>query len=209
MEKPNMVYLNPLSVRIWHWLHAFGIITLCLTGAQLRFPEYVSLFGTYRSAVMIHDFCGILVCLDYFIWFFYYIFVAKTFTKLYVPNKSDIPGIVKQLQFYGFNYFRGLPNPHHCTPDHKFNSMQKGAYLMIMMTLVPLIMATGLLLIFVTEKWMMMLGGIKVVIEIHFLIACCFAAFLFVHMYLATLGHTFWAHLITMINGWEEEVEGH
>ena len=210
MEKPKMIYLNPLTVRIWHWIHAIGITTLCITGAQIRFPEYINLFGDYRTAVLVHDFTGIFVCLDWLLWFFYYVFIDKSLIKLYVPNMYDLKtGIIKQMLFYGFNYFRGKPNPHHCTPDNKFNPMQKGAYLMIMLTLVPIILLSGLLLLLITPKWMVFLGGVKIVIGLHFLVACCFAAFLFVHMYLATLGHTFWAHIITMITGWEEEVEDH
>ncbi len=209
MEKPKMIYLNPLTVRIWHWIHATGIATLCITGAQIRFPEYINLFG-YRTAVLVHDFTGIFVCLDWLLWFFYYVFIDKSLIKLYVPNMYDLKtGIIKQMLFYGFNYFKGKPNPHHCTPDNKFNPMQKGAYLMIMLTLVPIILLSGLLLLLITQKWMVFLGGVKIVIGLHFLVACCFAAFLFVHMYLATLGHTFWAHIITMITGWEEEVEDH
>ena len=209
MEKPKMIYLNPLTVRIWHWIHAIGITTLCITGAQIRFPEYISLFG-YRTAVLVHDFTGIFVCLDWLLWFIYYVFIDKSLIKLYVPNMYDLKtGIIKQMLFYGFNYFKGGPNPHHCTPDNKFNPMQKGAYLMIMLTLVPIILLSGLLLLLITQKWMVFLGGVKIVIGLHFLVACCFAAFLFVHMYLATLGHTFWAHIITMITGWEEEVEDH
>ena len=209
MEKPKMIYLNPLTVRIWHWIHAIGITTLCITGAQIRFPEYISLFS-YRTAVLVHDFTGIFVCLDWLLWFFYYVFIDKSLIKLYVPNMYDLKtGIIKQMLFYGFNYFKGGPNPHHCTPENKFNPMQKGAYLMIMLTLVPIILLSGLLLLLITPKWMVFLGGVKIVIGLHFLVACCFAAFLFVHMYLATLGHTFWAHIITMITGWEEEVEDH
>jgi len=210
MEKPKMIYLNPLTVRIWHWIHAIGITTLCITGAQIRFPEYINLFGSYRAAVLVHDFTGIFVCIDWLLWFSYYVFIDKSLIKLYVPNMYDLKtGIIKQMVFYGFNYFKGGPNPHHSTPDAKFNPMQKGAYLMIMMTLVPIILLSGLLLLLITQKWMVFLGGVKIVIGLHFLVACCFAAFLFVHMYLATLGHTFWAHIITMITGWEEEVEEH
>ena len=209
MERPNMIYLNPIPVRIWHWIHAIGIVLLCLTGAQIRFPEYVHIFATYKSAIVIHDYIGIIVCFDFLLWFFYYLFGARMLKKLYIPTTDDLKtGIIRQSLFYGFNYFKGLPNPHHSTPDNKFNPMQKAAYMMIMLGLVPLVIVTGLLLLFLTPAWMAALGGIKVVIGIHLLVACSFAAFLFVHFYLATLGHTFLAHFITMITGWEE-VEEH
>jgi len=210
MEEPKKVYLNPVPVRIWHWIHAFGIVTLCITGAQIRFPEYMHLFSNYKSAITVHDYVGIAVCLDYSIWFIYYLFISRNMRKLYIPTADDLKtGIMRQAMFYGLNYFRGLPNPHHSTPDNKFNPMQKIAYLMIMTTLVPIILVSGLLLLLITPSWLAALGGIKIVIGIHFLVASFFAAFVIVHFYLATLGHTFWAHFITMINGWEEEVEGH
>ena len=61
----KMIYLQPTPVRIWHWLNAFGIITLCISGAQIRFPEYVTLLGSYRSAIMLHNTAGIVVALSF------------------------------------------------------------------------------------------------------------------------------------------------
>lgn len=62
VEKNNVekIYLQPTPVRIWHWLNAFCIIILTITGAQIRFPEYVNLFGTYKSAIMLHNTAGIV-----------------------------------------------------------------------------------------------------------------------------------------------------
>ena len=48
-------------------------------------------------------------------------------------------------------------------------------------------------------------GGLQVLMAIHWLLACSFCAFLFAHIYLATLGHTPFAHFIPMWTGWEEE----
>ena len=30
MKHKEMVYMTPMPVRIWHWLNAFGIVTLCV-----------------------------------------------------------------------------------------------------------------------------------------------------------------------------------
>ncbi|MEI6705324.1 MAG: cytochrome b/b6 domain-containing protein, partial [Deltaproteobacteria bacterium] len=43
----KMIYLQPIPVRVWHWLNALGIVTLCVSGAQIRFPEYVTVLGSY------------------------------------------------------------------------------------------------------------------------------------------------------------------
>ncbi|MBT0652372.1 cytochrome b/b6 domain-containing protein [Geomobilimonas luticola] len=211
MSHKEYIYLTPMPVRIWHWLNALGIVTLCITGLQIRFPEYVNIFGTYKSAITLHNTAGIVVSISYGLWLFYYMFVAGTLAKLYVPNLEDLKsGIFRQAFFYFFNYFLGRPNPHHSTPDNKFNPMQKAAYLMIMLVLLPLVILTGILLMNVSplRELILIVGGIKVLVSAHFLIACCFFAFLFVHIYLATLGHSPFAHFKPMWDGWEE-VEDH
>jgi len=48
------------------------------------------------------------------------------------------------------------------------------------------------------------LGGVRVVDAFHIILAYVFAAFLLVHLYLATLGHTFFSHFKAMIVGYEE-----
>ena len=70
--KPQeQIYLTPTPVRIWHWLNALGIVTLCFTGLQIRFPEYANIFGTYKAAIKLHDVAGVTVSISFFLWFFY------------------------------------------------------------------------------------------------------------------------------------------
>ncbi len=207
----QMIYLTPMPVRIWHWLNALGIVTLSITGIQIRFPEFVNLFGTYKSAISLHNTAGIVVSISYLLWLFYYLFIAGTLVKLYVPTLDDIKrGMIRQALFYFFHFFRGGPNPHHSMPDDKFNPMQKFAYLMIMLILLPLVIVSGILIMNVAplRELIILVGGIKILVSAHYLIACCFTAFLFVHIYLATMGHTPLAHFVPMWTGWEK-IEGH
>jgi thiosulfate reductase cytochrome b subunit len=207
----QMIYLTPTPVRIWHWLNALGIVTLSLTGIQIRFPEFVNLFGSYKSAISLHNTAGIVVSISYILWLFYYLFIAGTLVKLYVPTLDDIKrGMIRQALFYFFHFFRGGPNPHHSMPDDKFNPMQKFAYLMIMLILLPLVIVSGILIMNVAplRELIILVGGIKILVSAHYLIACCFTAFLFVHIYLATMGHTPFAHFVPMWTGWEK-IEGH
>ncbi len=209
MKHKEMVYVTPMPVRIWHWLNAFGIVTLCVTGLQIRFPDHINIFGAYKAAIRLHNTAGVVVSISYTLWLGYYLFVAKSLIKQYVPTVEDITsGIFRQAFFYFLTYFLGKPNPHHSTPDHKFNPMQKATYLMIMLVLLPLVIFSGALLMYVAplRELLLLLGGIKTLVGTHFLIACCFTAFLFVHIYLATLGHTPLSHFKPMWNGWEEEM---
>ena len=211
MSDTSKIYLQPTPIRIWHWLNAFGIVTLGLTGIQIRFPEYVHLFAGYKTAILLHNVAGVVVAASFALWFFYYSFVARSMLKLYVPSKDDVQtGLLRQAKFYLLTYFLGRPNPHHPTPQNKFNPMQKSAYLAIMFLMMPLLGLSGILLINIEpmRNLVLFIGGLKMLMTIHYLLACCLAAFLFTHVYLATLGHTTFAYFKPMWTGWEE-VEDH
>ncbi|HXE95620.1 MAG TPA: cytochrome b/b6 domain-containing protein [Dongiaceae bacterium] len=207
----KMVYLQPAPVRIWHWLNALGIVTLCVSGAQIRFPEYITFLGSYRSAIMLHNTAGIVVALSFSIWFIYYKLVSNTLSEIYIPKGSDLTtGLFRQIVFYFFAYFFGVPNPHHATPDNKFNPLQKSAYLVIMFVLMPFVSLTGILLMNMgpMRELVIMAGGLNILDTMHFLLACSLVAFLFTHVYLATLGKTALAYIKPMWTGWEK-VENH
>lgn len=210
--KIKRVYLQPTPVRIWHWLNAFGILALGASGVQIRFPEFVSLFGSYKSAIMLHNTAGILVAVSFSFWFFYYTLIVHKMARLYVPNRDDLEnGLARQAGFYFFRYFLGEANPHHPSPDDKFNPLQKSAYMLIMFVLVPLVSLSGILLMNVAplRDMVVLIGGLKFLVVLHFLLACALFAFLFTHVYLATLGRTPLAYLKPMWTGWEEEMEEH
>lgn len=210
-ENTRKVYLQPTPVRIWHWLNAFGIVTLIVTGAQIRFPDYVTLFASYKSAILLHNTAGLVVAVSFSLWFFYYGIVARNMLKIYLPTKDDLQvGLLRQAKFYLLTYFLGWPNPHHPTPENKFNPMQKSAYLAIMFVLMPLVALTGILLTNVSplREIVILVGGLKLLVAAHFLLACCLCAFLFTHVYLATLGKTPMAYIKPMWTGWEEEEVG-
>jgi formate dehydrogenase gamma subunit len=201
------IYLTPTPVRIWHWLNAFGIITLILTGAEIRFPEYVQILGNYKAAVRLHNTAGIVVSISFALWLVYYGLVARNLLRLYIPSRDDIRNrMIGQAYYYCYQYFRGGPNPHQQTPDDKFNVLQKTAYAVMMFAFTPLVILTGILLMNVAplRDIVTAVGGLKLLIGAHWLLACIFCSFLFVHIYLATLGHTPFAHFKPMWTGWEE-----
>lgn len=207
-DKPEEhVYLTPTPIRISHWLNALGIVTLCITGVQIRFPEYANIFGTYKAAIKLHDVAGVIVSISYLIFMFYYLFITRNLLKQYAPNLDDIKrGIYNQAFFYFFEYFLGRENPHTATPDNKFNAIQKLSYLFVMFLFLPLVIISGLLLMNIAplRGWIMMIGGIKFLVDVHYLLACSFFAFLCVHIYMATLGHTPFSHFRQMWTGWEK-----
>ena len=207
----NKIYLHPLPIRIWHWVNALGFILLIVTGAQIRFGNVLHLFS-FGTAVKIHSWLGFILLANYFIWLFYYLLTFKI--KIYIPPVNHPIEYAKkalnQAKFYGWGIMVGDENPHHSTPDNKFNPMQQVSYLMIMVALIPVQIITGLFLwdphLFGT--FVNLVGGVQIADMIHVFLWIFFSAFIIVHFYLATLGHTPMAHIIAMFSGWEEE-HGH
>ncbi|MEW6066902.1 MAG: cytochrome b/b6 domain-containing protein [Nitrospirota bacterium] len=206
------IYLHPLPIRIWHWVNELCFVLLILTAIQMRFGNVIHLFS-FETAVQIHSWLGFALLANYSIWFIYYIITGKI--KIYIPPLHHPIEFVKkaihQAKFYGFGIMVGDQNPHHSTPDHKFNPMQQVSYLMIMAVLIPVQIITGLFLwdpqLFAPA--VNLLGGIQIIDLIHVGLWIFFAAFMIVHFYLATLGHTPMAHIIAMFTGYEEEHEEH
>jgi thiosulfate reductase cytochrome b subunit len=204
------IYLHPLPIRIWHWVNALGFIILIITGANIR--NIINIFSV-ETAVEIHSWLGFILLANYCIWFLYYVLTRNI--KIYIPPLNHPIEFAKkaltQAKFYGWGIMVGDQNPHHSTPDNKFNPMQQVSYLMIMALLIPVQIITGLFL------WDPKLFspivtpvGIQIVSAIHVFLWIFFSAFIIVHFYLATLGHTTWAHIIAMFTGYEEEEEhGH
>lgn len=204
------IYLHPLPIRIWHWVNAGGFIILILTGAQIRFGNIINLVS-FETAVDIHSWTGFILIANYCIWLFYYLFTGNI--KIYIPPLHHpiefAKKAVRQAKFYGFGIMVGDQNPHHPMPDNKFNPMQQVSYLMIVAALIPIQIITGLLLwdpkLF--SPIVNLVGGIQIVDLIHVLLFIFFSAFIIVHFYLATLGHTPLAHIKAMFTGYEEEEE--
>jgi thiosulfate reductase cytochrome b subunit len=207
MKDDKLMYVHPAPVRVWHWVNAVGFIILIITGIQIRFAEIVDWFSL-EEAIQLHNYVGFVVIAAYGLWVSYYFGTMKI--KLYFPDpRTFVPNAIKQLKYYGAGIFRGEPNPHQMTPDNKFNALQKNAYVGIMFVFLPAQMITGLFLWRVKrfENYIDLIGGIKIVSSIHVLLFYFFVAFIFVHAYLATLGHTPWAHFKAMFTGYEEHHE--
>lgn len=207
------IYVHPLPVRIWHWINAFGFVAMILTGFQIRYIGMIDLLS-FRTAVRLHNWIGFVLIANFFVWFFFYLFTDKI--TVYHPDLNpsrQFRRSIRQMLYYGYGIFKGQPNPHHISAYHKFNAMQGMTYQVIMLLLVPLQFYTGLLL-WDVERFSGMidvLGGVRVVDTAHVLIFIFFVVFIFVHPYLATLGHTRTAHIKAMFTGYEEveEEPGH
>ena len=206
------IHLHDLPVRIWHWVNLAAFIILIVTGAQIRMGDKLNLFS-FETAVNVHSWLGFILIANYFLWLVYYLVTRNI--KIYIPPLHKPIQFAKQAliqaKFYGWGIMVGDDNPHHATFYNKFNPMQQVSYLAIMVLLIPLQLITGL---FIWDPHLFsfgvnLFGGIQIVVLVHVGLWIFFSAFMIVHFYLATLGHTSMAHIIAMFKGYEEIHEEH
>lgn len=197
-------YIHTLPIRIWHWINAFIVIVLIVTGVQLRAPS-IPIFESYRDVVLVHKYFGYAMTLSFIFWFFYCLF-SKNLKKHYLLRIKDIKAIPKQILYYSYFIFKGGKNPHTPTKDNKFNPMQKIAYSFIMLIASPVIIFTGILFtdILYFFTWIDALGGLRLIDTVHVITAYIFAFYLLVHLYMSTLGKKPYSHIKSMITGYEE-----
>jgi len=207
------IHLHDLPVRIWHWVNLAAFIILIVTGAQIRMGDKFNLFS-FETAVNVHSWLGFILIANFFLWVAYYLVTGNI--KIYIPPLHKPLAFAKkaliQAKFYGWGIMVGDDNPHHATFYDKFNPMQQVSYLAIMLLLIPIQLVTGL---FLWDPHLFgpavnLIGGIQIVVLVHVGLWIFFSAFMIVHFYLATLGHTPMAHIIAMFKGYEEvEEHGH
>jgi thiosulfate reductase cytochrome b subunit len=200
------IYINPLPVRVWHWINALGFLVLILTGLNIRYAEVVALMS-FAAAVRVHNAVGFILIANYLVWLGFYLFTDKI--TVYHPEldpRKYFRDSLRQMLFYGYGIFRGEPNPHHATAYRKFNALQSLTYQIVMILLVPIQFYTGVLL-WDLERFrgsIELFGGVRVVATVHVLLFIFFTGFVFVHAYLASLSAKPFAHFKAMITGYEE-----
>jgi thiosulfate reductase cytochrome b subunit len=202
------IYLHALPIRIWHWMNALTVITLLITGIQLRMSGIASL-RPHDPVLEIHKYAGWAMVACYVLWFVYSL-ASRNLGNNYSFGRQDLSGIFRQARFYLVSIFRGEENPFRPSPGNKFNPLQKIAYGSTMFIFAPVIIITGLLYtdIDILRKYMLLWNLTGSVNAIHIIVAYLFALFLIIHVYMATLGPAPLSHIRAMISGYEEESGG-
>ncbi len=203
------LYINPLPVRIWHWLNAVGFVALILTGIQIRYANMFNVLS-FETAIKTHNWVAFTVIANYFVWLGFYLFSDRI--TVYHPElnpRKFFDKAFKQFMYYSYGIFKGEPSPHKVLAYDKFNPMQSITYQIVMLLVVPVQFITGIMMWDIKrfEGPIAMLGGIHTVDTVHVLIFIFFVSFTLVHAYMGALGHTPSAHFKEMFTGYEEAEE--
>lgn len=190
-----------LRARLWHWVQALTILVLMATGAEIHAPETFRWLG-FTTAVRVHNAFALILVLNAVLGMMY--FLATGLIRQYLPRRGDFFVLaVRQAQFYLHGMFRGDEHPMEEAVHRRLNPLQQVTYLVILNLLLPLQLATGVL-IWGAQRWPTVverLGGLTALVPLHALAAGLFLAFLIAHVYLITTGESPLQYLRAMVDG--------
>jgi thiosulfate reductase cytochrome b subunit len=193
--------------RLWHWLQALTILMLLGTGLEIHAPDTVHLLG-FARATWVHEALALFTIANAFLSLFYHL-ATGAIRQFFPPPRDFFSLAIAQIAYYTRGIFAGAPHPFEHGPESKLNVLQQVTYLGVLNLVLPLQVATGILM-WKAEEWgglVGSLGGLHAVASVHVLCAWLFAAFVVMHVYLTTTGRTPLAHIRAMVLGWEERPE--
>lgn len=206
MENTKKIYVYKGFERFWHWTQAFLIMFLALTGFEIH--SSYNLFG-FETAVDLHNKAAWAFIVLIVFAIFWHITTGEW--KQYLPTTQNLRA---QAEFYIFGIFRNAPHPTKKTLISKLNPLQRLVYLGLKILIIPVMVVTGLFYMFYRYPQSGVIKSaniesLEIIAWLHTLGAFLLIAFLIVHLYLITTGHTVTSNLKAMITGWEEleEVE--
>ncbi|MEE4176739.1 MAG: cytochrome b/b6 domain-containing protein [Bacteroides sp.] len=195
------VYIYKAYERFWHWTQAFLVLFLALTGFEIH--GSLHLFG-FETAVTLHNnaaWAFIILTIFTIFWHF-----TSGEWRQYLPTTKNLRA---QAEYYIFGIFRNAPHPTRKTILSKLNPLQRLVYLSLKILIFPVMIITGLAYMYfryVKDGEVVSLGieSLEKVALAHTLGAFFLVAFVIVHLYLITTGHTITSNLKAMLTGWEE-----
>jgi len=204
------MYLYPIWIRLWHILNAVLIIILIITGISMQYTgkEESAMLVGFARAVKWHNIAAIIITLNYC--FFVAGNILGSNGRYYrIEKKNFIPDLWKQMKYYSWGMFRGEKAPFPVSLDRKFNPLQKLSYVLAMYVAFPLLIISGLGLLFPETVINRFLGisGLILTDILHITMGFCLSVFLIVHIYTCTLGARPFSLFRGMITGYHESDE--
>jgi thiosulfate reductase cytochrome b subunit len=203
MTATQKFYFYPVWLRIWHGCNALGILLLIFTGISMQSSIESSHILGFNTIIKIHNIAGILVTLSYLVFFFGNMVTSNG--KFYIVKpKGFLKNPMKQAIYYAWGMFHGMSAPFPISEKRKFNPLQKYAYILVMYLAVPIVIVTGIALLFpeiIIDK-VYTLSGVFITAIFHSSMGFLISIFLLVHLYIASIGKSPLENFKSIINGW-------
>jgi thiosulfate reductase cytochrome b subunit len=186
--------------RFWHWAQALLILTMMLTGFEVR-GLGLHLFG-FQRAVALHNILAVTLLVLIVFAIFWHVTTGEW--RQYIPTRKFLR---EMIAFYVTGIFKGAPHPVRKHRMAKLNPLQRLAYFGFKVLISPVQVTSGALYYYYPNL-QHALGwppaSLWVIAVVHVLGAFGLVAFLIGHVYLTTTGHTPLTNIKAMLTGWEE-----
>lgn len=202
------LYLYPVWIRIWHVINAIMFLLLIFTGIALHFSGTEISLISFKASVAIHNVAAIIVTFNYGV-FVIGNMVTKNGGFYRKWRKNLVVNLWKQFVFYAVGIFKKEAHPFPITEKQKFNPLQKFAYVIAMYFGMPLLIISGLALMFpdLIAYKVFNVSGMIFYDVLHVVVGFVLSLFLLIHLYTCTLGDKPGTLFKSMINGYHEEHE--
>ncbi|RLD38559.1 MAG: cytochrome B [Bacteroidetes bacterium] len=200
------LYLYPVWVRFWHWANAILCLLLILTGLSMQYsdPEYPII--RFDWAVSIHDISGIILIISYIIFLIGNIFTPNGSQYLF-RIRGYFRNVTRQARYYAFGMFKEENPPFEITKSNKFNPLQRFSYVFIMYISMPVIIITGLMLLYPEYLLHGVFGtfALHTTDIIHVVLGFIVSLFFVVHVYFCSIGSRPLSNYRSMFTGYHEK----
>jgi thiosulfate reductase cytochrome b subunit len=205
------MYLYPKWIRAWHVLNALMFVILIVTGISMQYTgkENTSYMVSFANAVKLHNYAAMILTFNYVVYVLGNAFAGNG--KHYrIKMKTFIPDLMSQMKYYSFGMFRGEKHPFPVTLESKFNPLQRFSYVLAMYVGMPLLILSGIVLLFPEIALTNVLGmsGLVVNDVLHITMGFFLSIFMVIHIYTCTLGAKPTSLFKGMITGYHES-DGH
>jgi thiosulfate reductase cytochrome b subunit len=201
------MYLYPKWVRLWHVMNLLLFITLIVTGISMQYtgrnnPAYMVGFA---KAVKYHNFAAVLLTANYVFYILGNAFTANG-DHYRIERKGFLKDLITQMKYYALGMFKGEKHPFPVTLQGKFNPLQKFSYVLAMYVGMPLLIISGLGLLFpeMTLNKVFGISGQVLTDILHISMGFILSIFMVIHVYTCTLGSKPWTLFKGMITGYHE-----
>lgn len=201
------MYLYPIWVRLWHLLNVILFLVLIITGISMQYTdmkEYIMVVG-FARAVKWHNISAMLLTLNYIIFVTGNLLTGNG--KYYkIEKKNFLADLAAQMRYYAFGIFKGEKHPFPVTLEQKFNPLQKFSYFLAMYVAMPLLIISGMGLLFpetVINRFIGISGMILTDI-LHITMGFFLSVFMIIHIYTCTLGSSPSSLFKGMLSGYHE-----
>lgn len=198
------LYLYPIWLRFWHLVNAVLCLILIITGVSMQFSVPATLVN-FDTAVAIHNIAGIILTINYAIFFVGNLF-AFNGSQYQIVYKGLFKRLMTQARFYMFGIFKGENPPFPITKTNKFNPLQRFSYVFIMYLFVPVVFISGWALLYPETIPTIILGtsGLHLTDLLHIISGFVISFFMLIHIYFCTIGRKPSSNFKSILTGYHE-----